>query len=58
MALTSAYLMTTKNLEAFMNAIRAAKAPERVNNKFLTQLDFTSSNDRLFCRRIEGTRLY
>ena len=46
--------MTTKNLEAFMNAIRAAKAPERVNNKFLTQLDFTSSNDRLFIGVLKG----
>lgn len=54
MALTSAYLMTTKNLEAFMNAIRAAKAPERFNNKFLTQLDFTSSNDRLFIGVLKG----
>ena len=54
MALTNAYLMTTKNLEAFMNAIRAAKAPERVNNKFLTQLDFTSSNDRLFIGVLKG----
>lgn len=54
MALISAYLMTTKNLEAFMNALRAAKAPERFNNKFLTQLDFTSSNDRLFIGLMKG----
>jgi len=48
MSLTSAYLVTTKNLDAFLNAVQSAKAPERFNNKFLTQLDFTSSNDRLF----------
>lgn len=48
MSLTNAYLVTTKNLEAFLNAVQSAKAPERFNNKFLTQLDFTSSNDRLF----------
>lgn len=54
MPLTNAYLMTTKNLEAFLNAIRAAKAPERFNNKFLTQLDFTSSNDRLFIGILKG----
>lgn len=54
MALTSAYLMTTKNLEAFMNALRAAKAPERFTNKFLTQLDFTSTNDRLFIGLLKG----
>ncbi|PKO84754.1 MAG: hypothetical protein CVU17_00785 [Betaproteobacteria bacterium HGW-Betaproteobacteria-11] len=54
MSLTSAYLMTTKNLDAFLNALRAAKAPERFNNKFLTQLDFTSSNDRLFIGLLKG----
>lgn len=48
MALTSAYLVTTKNLEAFLNAVKTAQAPERMTNKFLTDLDFTSSNDRLF----------
>jgi hypothetical protein len=48
MALTNAYLVTTKNLESFLNSIKTAKAPERFNNKFLQQLDFTSSNDRLF----------
>ncbi len=48
MALPNAYLVTTKNLEALLNALKSAKAPERFNNKFLTQLDFTSSNDRLF----------
>lgn len=48
MALPNAYLVTTKNLEALLNALKSAKAPERFNNKFLSQLDFTSSNDRLF----------
>lgn len=48
MALTNAYLVTTKNLEAFLNAVQSAKAPERFSAKFLTQLDFTSSNDRLY----------
>lgn len=47
MALTNAYLVTTKNLESFLNSIQSAQAPDRVTNKFLTQLDFTSSNDRL-----------
>ena len=48
MALPSAYLVTTSNLEAVLNALKSARAPERFNNKFLSQLDFTSSNDRLF----------
>lgn len=48
MALSNAYLVTTKNLEGFLNAIKSAKAPERFSNSFLKQLDFGSSNDRLF----------
>jgi len=54
MALTNAYLVTTKNLEAFLNAIKTAKAPERFNSKFLQQLDFASSNDRLFIGLLKG----
>jgi Family of unknown function (DUF5343) len=46
--LTNAYLVTTKNLESFLNSLKSAKAPERFNSRFLQQLDFTSSNDRLF----------
>jgi hypothetical protein len=48
MSLTSAYLVTPKNLQAFLDAVRAAQAPERLTNKFLTDLEFASSNDRLF----------
>src|ERR1700733_15019087 len=48
MALTNAYLVTTRNLEGFLNAIKSARAPERFTNSFLTQLDYSSSNDRLF----------
>ncbi|HEV2498522.1 MAG TPA: DUF5343 domain-containing protein [Terriglobia bacterium] len=47
MALPNAYLVTTKNLDAFLKSIQSAKAPERFTNKFLAQLDFSSSNDRL-----------
>jgi Family of unknown function (DUF5343) len=54
MALTSAYLVTTKNLEAFFNSLQSAKAPERFTTKFLTQLDLTSSNDRLFIGLLKG----
>jgi hypothetical protein len=48
MSLPTAYLITTKNLDGFLNALKTAKAPERVNNKFLQNLEFSSSNDRLF----------
>jgi hypothetical protein len=48
MALTNAYLITTKNLDAFFNAIVTAQAPERFTHKFLKDLDFTSTNDRFY----------
>lgn len=54
MALTNAYLVTTKNLEAFLNAIQTAQAPERFNQGFLKDLEFTSSNDRLFIGLLKG----
>ena len=48
MALTQVYLMTTKNLSAVINSVISAKAPERFTNKFLENLNFKSSNDRLY----------
>lgn len=56
MALTTAYLMTTKNLDGFLNAVQGAQAPERVSQKFLEDLEFTSSNDRLFIGLLKGLR--
>lgn len=47
MSLTNSYLTTTKNLESIFNVILTAKAPERFTHKFLSDLGFTSSNDRL-----------
>lgn len=48
MALSTAYLQTTKNLNALINSIVNAKAPERFTYKFLEDLGFKSSNDRLY----------
>ena len=48
MALTTAYLQTTKNLQNIINSLVSAKAPDRMTNKFLEDLGFTSSNDRLY----------
>jgi hypothetical protein len=48
MALPTSYLTSTKNLEAYFNAILSAEAPDRFTNKFLENLGFTSSYDRLF----------
>lgn len=54
MPLTTAYLMTTKNLEEFLNAIQGAKAPERFTYRFLEDLGFSSSNDRLYISLLKG----
>ena len=48
MALTNAYLVTTKNLQGVVNSVVSAKAPERFTNKFLDDLGYKSSNDRLY----------
>ena len=47
MALTTSYLTSTKNFEGIMNSILNARAPERFTNKFLEDLGYKSSNDRL-----------
>lgn len=48
MALPEQYLLTTKNLDAFFNSLLNAQAPTKFTNKFLEQLEFKSTNDRLF----------
>jgi len=48
MSLTMSYLTSTKNLESIFNSIIGAKAPERFTTKFLEDLGFKSSTDRLF----------
>lgn len=47
LALPKSYLTSTKNLSAILQAIQSAQAPERFNVRFLENLGFTSSNDRL-----------
>lgn len=47
MALTNSYLTSVKNFEGIMNSILGARAPERFTNKFLEELGYKSSNDRL-----------
>lgn len=48
MALQAVYLITAKNLGPFLAALRHAQAPEKVTLKFVEELGFTSTNDRLF----------
>lgn len=47
MGLTTSYLVSTKNFDGIMNSIISARAPERFTNKFLEDLGYKSSNDRL-----------
>lgn len=47
MALPSAYLTSSKNLPAILEALQQAKAPERFTVRFLQSLEFKASSDRL-----------
>jgi hypothetical protein len=42
------YLIATKNLGPLLEALRRAQAPEKITLRFLEQLGFKSTNDRLF----------
>ncbi len=57
MALTTSYLTSTKNFEGIMNSIIGARAPERFTNKFLEDLGYKSSNDRLITGVLKGLGL-
>lgn len=54
MSLTNSYLTSTKNFDVIMNSILSARAPERFTNKFLEDLGFKSSNDRLITGVLKG----
>lgn len=41
------YLIASKNLEPFLNALRQAQAPGKVSLRFIEDLGFKSTNDRL-----------
>ena len=48
MAITSSYLVAVGKLEELLQAVRKAQAPERFTTRFLEELGFKSTNDRLF----------
>ncbi|MCK4355152.1 DUF5343 domain-containing protein [Candidatus Parcubacteria bacterium] len=54
MALNCSYLITTKNLESFLNSIITAKAPDTFTQKFIESLEFKSTNDRLYIGLLKG----
>ena len=47
MALPTAYLTSTKNVEGIFNAIQSAKAPPTFTQRFLEDLGFKGNADRL-----------
>lgn len=57
MALMESYLIKTSHINELISSIQSAQAPERFSLKFLHQLGFSSSNDRLFIRILKGLNL-
>jgi hypothetical protein len=54
--MTENYLMTTKNIDVFFNALINAAPPTKFIQKFLEQLEFKSTNDRLFIGVLRGLK--
>ena len=54
--MTEYYLITTKNVDAFFNALTNADPPAKFVQKFLEQLEFKSTNDRLFIGVLKGLK--
>lgn len=48
MALPTSYLTSTKKLPSIIEALQGAQAPERVTQRFLEDLGFTATSDRLY----------
>ena len=48
MSLTTAYLINASKLEQFLADLRSAQAPDKFTLKFLEDLGYKSTNDRLF----------
>ena len=48
MALPDSYTLKTGSIPAYFDAMLDAQPPERFSVKFLENLGFTSTNDRLF----------
>lgn len=57
MAVPTAYLTSTKNLTAILDAIKGAQAPERFSTRFLESLGFKSSSDRLIVSLLKALGL-
>jgi hypothetical protein len=56
MAMQAVYLVAAKNLSKFLDALRHAQAPPKLNLKFVDELGFSSTNDRLFVPLLRAMR--
>lgn len=54
MALTSAYLISNKNVKPLFDSLIGAKAPDAFTQKFIENLGFKSTNDRLYIPVLKG----
>jgi hypothetical protein len=54
MALIENYLVKANSLHLFLNSLLNARAPEKFTLKFLEQLEFKSTNDRLLLGLLKG----
>ena len=54
MAVTNTYLVSTKNLSEVLAALRDAQPPKKFTMKFLQDLGFKSTNDRLYISLLKG----
>lgn len=54
MGLTSSYLLALSRLPDLLKAVQTAEAPDRFTQKFLEDLGFKSTNDRLFIGVLQG----
>jgi len=56
MAMQPVYLVAVKNLPKFLDALRHAQAPDKLSLRFVEELGFTSTNDRLFVPLLKALR--
>lgn len=56
MALPAAYLTSLKNLNAILDAVQKAQAPQRFTQKFLEGIGFASTTDRLIISVLKSLR--
>jgi hypothetical protein len=56
MSLQPVYLVAIKNLAPFLEALRHAQAPEKLGVRFIEELGFKSTNDRLFIPLLKALR--